>query len=154
MADELYLRVYKQKSELVRPDGKTEIFPEGPMSVAARLRMKKITAALSGGFLENQILDCKDVAAARSFSQLEEGQISLLNALVKSVTSEVGRALLALTIMQLCIKAIEPNRSIRLHKGGTSPSSFSWRDGISMRSLDKKYRTYAEAILRDGFFSC
>jgi hypothetical protein len=43
--------------------------------------------------------------------------------------------------MQLSVKAIEPTQSIRLHKGSASKSSFSWRDGISMRSLDKQYIT-------------
>lgn len=64
-----------------------------------------------------------------------------LNALVESVTSEVGRALIGLTVMQLTIKAIDPSQNIRLHKGGSATNSFSWQDGISMRVLDKSYVT-------------
>jgi len=43
--------------------------------------------------------------------------------------------------MQLSVKTIEPEQSIRLHKGGRSARDFSWRDGVSMRSLDKSYVT-------------
>jgi len=43
--------------------------------------------------------------------------------------------------MQLCIKAIEPEQNIRLHKGSVNSASFSWAEGISMRTLDKKYVT-------------
>ena len=79
----------------------------------------------------------------------EEIQINLidintkecLEKLVDSVTSEVGRALIGLTVMQLTIKSIDPSQNIRLHKGGTSRNSFSWKDGISMRVLDKNYVT-------------
>jgi hypothetical protein len=41
--------------------------------------------------------------------------------------------------LQLAVKAIAPKQSIRLHKGGSSPSDFSWRQGISLRSLDKDF---------------
>ena len=141
MAHDLYLRVYKKKSELVRPDGKAEVFLEGPMNAVARQRAKRIAATLSEGYLEKQILDCKEATTAHSFSQLNDHHILLLDALIKSVTSETGRALLALTIMQLCIKSIAPDQNIRLHKGGPNPSSFSWHDGISMRSLDNNFIT-------------
>ena len=45
--------------------------------------------------------------------------------------------------MQLAIKSIEPRQNIRLHKISTSRGSFSWREGVSMRSLDKSYVTPA-----------
>lgn len=64
-----------------------------------------------------------------------------LRQLVDLVTSEVGRALIGLTVMQLCIKAIAPEQSIRLHKGSSNRGSFSWVEGISMRTLDKNYVT-------------
>ena len=64
-----------------------------------------------------------------------------MDKLIESVTSEVGRALVGLTILQLCIKSIEPEQNIRLHKGSTNTREFSWRDEISMRSLEKKYIT-------------
>ncbi|MFH7026400.1 MAG: hypothetical protein ACHBN1_13585 [Heteroscytonema crispum UTEX LB 1556] len=138
---ELHLRVYTDKSELVLADGSTQVFLEGAMSQAAKLRYQKIASELSNNYLERQIIHCRDNAAEIDFLQLNQNHIDTLKKLVDSVTSEVGRALVGLTIIQLCVKAIEPMQSIRLHKGSASSSSFSWRDGISMRSLDKQYIT-------------
>jgi hypothetical protein len=138
---ELHLRVFRDKSELVLPDGTTQVFLEGAMSQSARLRYQKINSELANGYLEKQIIHCRDNAAELDFLQLNQNHIDTLKKLVDSITSEVGRALVGLTIMQLCVKAIEPTQSIRLHKGSTSRSSFSWQDGISMRSLDKQYIT-------------
>lgn len=41
----------------------------------------------------------------------------------------------------MTIKSICPDQSIRLHKGATRRGSFSWVDGISMRTLDRNYNT-------------
>jgi hypothetical protein len=58
------------------------------------------------------------------------------------VTSEVGRALIGLTILQLVVKSIVPEQSIRLHKAGKSiGTNFSWKEGLPMRSLDKSFIT-------------
>lgn len=138
---ELHLRVFTDKSELVLPDGTTQVFLEGGMSQLAKLRYQKIALALSNGYLEEQIILCRDNLAVFDCSQLSQIHIDNLNRLVESVTSEVGRALVGLTVLQLCVKAIEPIQSIRLHKGSASRRDFSWRDGISMRSLDKQYVT-------------
>ncbi len=138
---ELHLRVFSNKSELVLPDGTTEIFLEGGMNQAARLRYQKISGELSKGYLESQIIRCRDNLATIDFSQLSYIHTANLNTLVESVTSEVGRALVGLAVIQLCVKAIEPTQSIRLHKGSTGRRDFSWCDGISMRSLDKQYIT-------------
>lgn len=138
---ELHLRVFRDKSELVLPDGTTQVFNEGGMSQSAKLRYQNITRALSSGYLEQQIILCRDNLAAIDFSQLSQIHTSALNVLVESVTSEVGRALVGLAVLQLCVKAIEPMQSIRLHKGSTGRRDFSWRDGISMRSLDRQYIT-------------
>lgn len=43
--------------------------------------------------------------------------------------------------MQLCIKTIIPEQSIRLHKGSNNRRGFSWQQGISMRSLDRRFIT-------------
>lgn len=73
---------------------------------------------------------------------LKPGHEKVLTELVDSVTSEVGRAVVGLTFIQLAIKAICPEQSIRLHKGGSRRAeSFSWADGIPMRVLDKSYFT-------------
>jgi hypothetical protein len=141
MMSELHLRVFRNKSELVLPDGTTQIFLEGGMSQSAKLRYQKITGELSNGYLEKQIIRCRDNLAAIDFSQLSQIHTATLNILVESVTSEVGRALVGLTVLQLCVKAIEPRQSIRLHKGSVGRKDFSWCEGISMRSLDRQYIT-------------
>ncbi|MEJ6481322.1 hypothetical protein N0Y54_08265 [Nostoc punctiforme UO1] len=139
--NELHLRVYTNRSELVLPDGTIQYFQEGGMSQAAKIRYKKIAVELSTGYLEKQILFCRDYSSNLDFLILNQAHKYLLDRLVQSVTSEVGRALVGLSILQLCVKAIEPEQSIRLHKGSMATRDFSWRDGISMRSLDKQYIT-------------
>lgn len=138
---ELHLRVFRDKSELVLPDGVTQVFLEGGMSQLAKLRYQKISMELSNGYLEQKIMLCRDNLAVLDCSQVSQSHIDNLNRLVESVTSEVGRAMVGLTVLQLCVKAIEPMQSIRLHKGSTGKRDFSWQDGISMRSLDKQYIT-------------
>lgn len=61
--------------------------------------------------------------------------------MVDGITSEVGRALVGLAFLQLTIKSIAPDQNIRLHKGTTRRGSFSWVEGISMRTIDSKYIT-------------
>lgn len=139
--NELHLRVYTNRSELVLPDGTIQYFQEGGMSQSAKIRYKKIAVELSTGYLERQILFCRDYSSNLDFLVLNQAHQYLLDRLVQSVTSEVGRALVGLSILQLCVKAIEPEQSIRLHKGSTATRDFSWCDGISMRSLDKQYIT-------------
>ncbi|NEP80958.1 MAG: hypothetical protein F6K39_24025 [Okeania sp. SIO3B3] len=138
---DLYLRVFQNKSELVQSNGKEQLFLEGKMSHQARLRYQKITQELANDYLEKQIIVCRDQSAMSDIYQLEENQINNLNGLVNAVTSEVGRALVGLTILQLCVKSIEPKQSIRLHKSSTKRNTFSWQEGIPMRSLDKQYIT-------------
>jgi hypothetical protein len=131
---ELHLRVYANRSELVLSDGTVQAFHEGGMSQAAKTRYRKIAVELSNGYLERQILACRDRSSNLDFSELTQAHKHLLNRLVQSVTSEVGRALVGLTILQLCVKSIEPEQNIRLHKGSIGTRDFSWCDGISMRS--------------------
>jgi hypothetical protein len=137
---ELHLKVYVDRSELILPDGTVQTFPEGDMNHAAKARYGRITTELANGYLERQILFCRDNASSLTFVELEGQHRQLLEKLAQ-FTSEFGRALVGLTILQLCIKAIEPEQNIRLHKGGNSAKDFSWRDGISMRSLDKRFIT-------------
>lgn len=139
---DLHLRVYVDKSELVHSNGRIEIFLEGASSAEARQRYRAIETALSGGYLNRQIDLCKTQEASElGFTSLSDEDIAVLDDLADSITSEVGRALVALTVMQLCIKSVEPTQSIRLHKGGERSGGFSWREGISMRTLDSNYIT-------------
>lgn len=109
---EIYLQVFKDRSELVLPDGTKQVFLEGAMSQSAKMRYQKIASELSRGYLEKQIIHCRDNVSEIDFLQINQSHIDTLRKLVDSVTSEVGRALVGLMIMQLCIKAIEPTQSI------------------------------------------
>lgn len=156
---DLHLRVYVNKSELVYPDGSMEIFLEGTSTPEARQRYRTIESALSNGYLKRQIELCTSKEASElGFSALSDEDATILDSLAGSITSEVGRALVALAVMQLCIKSIEPTQSIRLHKGGERSGGFSWKEGISMRSLDGNYITpvlrehHLLLLNKDGLF--
>lgn len=130
-----YLIVYNDKSVLF--DGKEEyIFEEGKPSPEAVRRLNNIKAEFEKGFLVNLINECKNPDI--KVEDLPDEHKILLSSLV-DFTSEVGRALVGITILQMCIKCIEPRQSIRLHKAGRG--DFSWKDGIPMRVLDKNYIT-------------
>ena len=61
--NELHLKVFLDRSELVKIDGRIEVFLEGPASKDARARYKKIAEGLDG-FLSNRINLCKESPAA------------------------------------------------------------------------------------------
>lgn len=128
---EPYLKIYHNRSLLVDDKNKEEIFYEGKPSERALKRLEKIKDSLKQGFLESLITTCK-----KSYTppKLTDQQISTIEKLVSSITSEYGRAVVGLTILQLSIKAIDPTQNIRLHKAGRG--DFSWTDGVPMRSLD------------------
>lgn len=154
---ERHLRVYLDRSELVAEDGSAQTFREGVPDVAARERSATISRALAGGYLTRQIEHVRAHPGTLQPEVLTEAQRSLLERLVRSVTSEVGRALVGLTVLQLCVKVLAPDQSVRLHKGGTGRQDFSWVGGVSMRSLDSGFITPAlrqHGLLklnRDGF---
>lgn len=129
---EEYLKIFLSKSVLIREDGQEEIFLEGKTSSESKQRVSSIKNAFQDGFLQKMIDACK--SSGIDISDITEEQITILNQLVSSITSEVGRGLVALTILQLSIKCVCPEQSIRLHK------TF-WCEGIPMRSLDNTYNT-------------
>lgn len=135
---ETVLYIYSDRSILVNEDGVEYKFHEGKTSDEAKKRLLIIKKALEDGFLEKIIAECQrpDVKIA----EINQEQISVIELLVNSVTSEVGRAIVGLTILQLTVKAILPEQSIRLHKGSTG-ADFSWKEGVPMRVLDKNYIT-------------
>lgn len=132
------LYIYSDRSILVNEDGVEYKFHEGKTSDEAKKRLLIIKKALEDGFLEKIIAECQrpDVKIA----EINQEQIAVIELLVNSVTSEVGRAIVGLTILQLTVKAIIPEQSIRLHKGSTG-ADFSWKEGVPMRVLDKNYIT-------------
>lgn len=138
---EPHLKVFRDHSELVYETGGKHVFEEGRLSHSAQERLNHIREVFAAGFLPELIQECRrpDVF----LGDLPDEQLALLEALVNAITSEVGRAIVGLCVLQLCIKTIEPNQNIRLHKGGSSygETRFSWKEGIPMRSLDKSYVT-------------
>lgn len=150
---EPHLRVYHDRSVLIFEDGSKVVFKEGRPSDAARKRYERISDALSKGWLDRLY---SELPAAMETVSLTEEIAALLTQIVEAVTSEVGRAVVGLTILQLTIKCIEPSQNVRLHKGGTG--DFSWCEGISMRRLDSQFITpflRKHSLLRinkDGLF--
>jgi hypothetical protein len=137
-----HLRVFGDRSELQVEDGSVTVFKEGAMSPAARKRYERVTKALRSGFLISQIRLCRTSPHSLDWTSLREEHEEALRALTDSVTSEVGRAIVGLTLLQLIIKSIEPKQSIRLHKGGyAAAAGFGWVEGVSMRRLDAEFVT-------------
>ncbi|HZF01174.1 MAG TPA: hypothetical protein VE344_04690 [Methylomirabilota bacterium] len=132
------LEVYSSHSVLVQEEGR-QTFKEGQLTTAAAKRLVKIRKALESGFLDKLVGDCRSPDI--KIEGLDDEALRHLTQLVDSVTSEVGRAIVGLTVLQLAIKSIYPDQSIRLHKGGGTGESFSWQDGLPMRVLDKEYNT-------------
>lgn len=138
---EAHLRVYTQRSEIINEDGSSQVFLEGTTDALTKARYQRIITALRDGYLIRQIELARVPESLES--EVTKAHKILLETLVEAVTSEVGRALTGLLVLQLTVKSLEPTQSIRLHKGGVNHKDFSWREGISMRSLDKKFVTPA-----------
>lgn len=132
------LEVYLDCSVLVQDEGR-QTFKEGHPTGSAERRLAKIRKAFEKGFLDKLVGDCRSPDI--EIGTIDEEAVQLLTQLVDSVTSEVGRAIVGLTVLQLAIKSICPEQSIRLHKGGGTGESFSWQDGLPMRVLDKEFNT-------------
>jgi hypothetical protein len=139
--NDIHLRVYSDRSEFHSKESDPDVFLEGPSSPEALRRSRNITLAFADGFLQNIIESLTSGAATINESKISENTQNSLRTMVESITSEVGRALVGLSVMQLCIKAIDPTQSIRLHKSSPRYGSFSWKEGVSMRTLDKHYVT-------------
>lgn len=137
-----YLKVYENKFELIRED-KIEVFEIGKQSEDAKKRYNNIRSKLEEGFLTGIIEDIEENGMEVSdLGPIKED----LDRLVEGVNDNEGRALLVLTIIQCCVKSIERTQNIRLHKGNHGTNTFSFKEGISMRSIDGDYIT---PVLRD-----
>ena len=133
-----HLDVYRNRSELFLGKNKASmVFSEGPQSHETKKRYAAIVAAFEAGFLEK--VYAESVTGKYDLALLPVSARDNLSAMVEAISESGGRALAGLVFLQLAIKAIAPKQSVRLHKGGTAKSDFSWKDGISMRNLDKKY---------------
>ncbi len=139
--EQRHLRVYEDRSEYHTGEGVPETFQEGMISNEAKKRIKKVKGTFEGGFLDRLIDALLAGAEHVNTTDVSPEAEACVNGLVDSLTSEVGRALIGLSVMQLCVKSIAPRQNIRLHKGSSNRVSFSWVEGISMRTLDKKHVT-------------
>lgn len=133
---ESHLDVYENRYELHQNDS-VSVYYEGYQNEAAQHRYAKINQELENGYLDKMIDNIGDV----DYSDLSNHNKILIKNIVDGITSEVGRALVGVAFLQLTIKSICPNQSIRLHKGATRRGTFSWEDGISMRTIDSNYST-------------
>ncbi len=138
---EKHLRVFENRSEYVSDNGEVAVFPEGVISKDAKNRIKIIKDEFRNGYLEKLIIDLKHSKITIELDKVSRTAQENLRQLVELVTSEVGRVLIGLSVMQLSIKAISPQQCIRLHKASSNRGSFSWVEGVSMRTLDKNYVT-------------
>ena len=136
--NEDYIKIYHDRSVYVSRGTERE-YIEGPQSLQASRNQDKIKATLDAGYLDQIIINSflTDQEQSLVFPALQNALINL----VGSITSEVGRAIVGLTVLQLTVKAIVPEQSIRLHKAARNRSGFSWVDGIPMRVLDNTYIT-------------
>lgn len=132
------MRVYEDKVEFVDADGTVVEYEIGTQTTQARDRYERIQRELETGYLTELIDTVTDVEADVEVT-LDDDHRKLIDEIVDSITSERGRAIAGLTVMQLTIKAIAPEQSIRLHKGSKSSAHFSWKEGLSMRSIDSSY---------------
>lgn len=133
------LYVFEDKSVLYDKNGNSVEFKEGKISTEAKARLELIRNSLDSGFLIEAIKEAQKPDV--QINGLSEIQIKVLENLVASVNSEAGRAIVGLIVLQLTIKAITPDQSVRLHKGNNSTLTFGWVEGISMRSIDSNYIT-------------
>jgi len=132
-----HLDIYENHSVL--HDGEnTFIYIEGKQSGEAKARYELIQGELNNGFL-NTLLE--RVRREGFNGDLNESDKELLLRFAGGVTSNFGRALVAVGIQQLTIKTICPEQSIRLHKASNQRNAFSWQEGISMRNIDASYIT-------------
>jgi hypothetical protein len=116
------------------------IWTQGKQTRESQIRYQKVNQALRGGFFDQKIEEAKSPDIAQIIeAKLPENQRKAIDQIIGSVTSEMGRALVDIFVLQLVIKAICPEQDVRLHKGNKSSRAFSWREGISMRSIDASY---------------
>lgn len=139
---EPHLRIYQDRSELVLTDGSSTTYREGKPSPPAQQRAKNIRNKLKAGWFRDAVVST--ISDPTITIDLSQEHKMLIDGLVNSLTSEVGRCVVGLTVVQMTIKALEPTQSIRLHKGGRG--DFSWMDGITMRTIDSDFVT---PILRE-----
>ena len=121
---ETHLRVFENKSEYYTDSDSVEIYHEGIISKESKKIIKKIKDTFDSGFLDQLICSLREGKTTVDIDKVSTTAQASINGLVDSLTSEVGRALIGLSVMQLCIKTIVPEQNIRLHKGSSNRGAF------------------------------
>lgn len=142
---EPHVKYYEDRVVFVDEDGNTTEYREGKQTEGARERYNRIKSRLDDEWFE-EFLDRVTDPGTDIDIELDEEVQSLIDEIVETITSERGRAIAGLSVTQLVIKSLEPEQSIRLHKGSRNSAHFSWREGLSMRTIDS---TYVAPALRD-----
>lgn len=121
-------------------DAIERIWAEGKQSSEAQERYRKVKSALNQGFFERKIEEAKSPETAPIIeSRVSADQRKAIQEIVSSITAQTGRALVDIFVLQLTVKTICPEQDIRLHKGSNNRGAFSWREGISMRTIDAEH---------------
>jgi len=133
-----HMRVYEDKFEFVDEDGNVVDYEIGTQTQQARDRYQRIKRELENGYLTDLIDTVTDVEADIEID-LDEPHKETIDTIVDAIGSEKGRATAGLSTVQLAIKSIAPEQSVRLHKGSNNSAHFSWKEGLSMRTIDSSY---------------
>lgn len=116
------------------------IWAEGKQSEKAQERYQRVKKALEEGSLAQKIEEARSPDLTPIIEvKLPTEQIKAIEEIFSSVTAQSGRALVDIFVLQLVVKVICPEQDVRLHKGSKNSSAFSWKEGISMRSIDASY---------------
>lgn len=116
------------------------IWAEGKQSEKAQERYQRVKKALEEGFLAQKIEEARSPDLTPIIeAKLSTEQIKAIEEIFSSVTAQSGRALVDIFVLQLVVKTICPEQDVRLHKGSNNSNAFSWKEGISMRSIDASY---------------
>lgn len=129
--------------------GKSLVFLQGPMSPAAVARYDRIQTAMREGWLNDRMSRALNPELLEL--ELAPEWLARLRQVADGMNEKYGRAMAATAALQMAIKAIAPDQSIRLTKGrapsrqrgkgrsGAARDDFSWVEGISMRSLSQEF---------------
>lgn len=138
LRDQPHLEVYEKHFILADATNNiVKVWTQGKQSKEAQERYKKVQDALQQGFFLQKIEEAQLPEVAEQIeARLSEVHKKALEEIIGAVTDQAGRALVDILVLQLVVKSICPEQDIRLHKANNNPHTFSWTEGISMRSLD------------------
>lgn len=132
------LEVYSDRFVYFDSKGNREEFVEGKQTEDTRERYENIQEVLEEGYLKDKIERLKEEEEEINI-ELEEDIQRKIEKIIGDISSNTGRAIAGLLCGQLTVKSIEPAQDIRLHKGSNMSHHFSWKQGISLRSIDSGY---------------